>query len=96
MPRSLPLAVRGSARHPGDGTHYALVRGTRCNLLIKQGAEQNYKPALYVENKSAASAVQFEQAVRAAVAELNVNWPGVDLKPAGASWEIVIPDKKYA
>lgn len=79
---------------PGAGdTHYALVRGTRCNLLIKQGAEQNYKPALYVENKSAASAVQFEQAVRAAVARLNVNWPGVDLKPAGASWEIVIPDK---
>ena len=37
---------------PGAGdTHYALVRGTRADLVIKQGAEQNYKPALYVENK---------------------------------------------
>jgi predicted dehydrogenase len=74
-------------------THYALVRGTRCNLLIKQGAEQNYKPAVYVENKSDAGPVQFEQAVRAAVAKLNATWPGVELEPAGASWVVVIPDK---
>ncbi len=76
----------------GD-THYALVRGTRCNLRIQQGAEQNYRPALYVENKSGASAAQFEQTVRAAVAKLSANWPGVEFKPAGASWEIVIPDQ---
>jgi len=79
---------------PGAGdTHYALLRGTRCHLLIKQGAEQNYKPALYVENKSTATPAQFEQTLRAAVAKLNANWPGVDLKPAEASWEILIPDK---
>jgi predicted dehydrogenase len=74
-------------------THYALVRGTRCNLLIKQGAEQNYKPALYVENKSGAAAPQFEQTLRAALAKLSATRPGLDLKPAGAAWEVVIPDK---
>ena len=79
---------------PGAGdTHYALVRGTRCDLVIKQGAEQNYKPALYVENKSGVPAAQFEQTLRAAVAKLNATWPGLDLKPAGAAWEIIIPDK---
>ena len=74
-------------------THYALVRGTRCNLLIKQGAEQNYKPALYVENKSGATAPQFEQTLRAAIAKLSATRPGLDLKPVGAAWEVVIPDK---
>ena len=79
---------------PGAGdTHYALLRGSRANLLIKQGAEQNYKPALYIENKSGASAAQFEQILRAAVAKLRSSRPGVELKPAGDSWEIVIPDK---
>ena len=79
---------------PGAGdTHYAMVRGTRCNLLIKQGAEQNYKPALYVENKSDAAAPQFEQNLRAAVAKLQATWPGLDVKPAGTAWEIIIPDK---
>jgi predicted dehydrogenase len=76
----------------GD-THYALVRGTRCQLLIKQGAEQNYKPALYVQNNTPASAAQFEQSLRAAVAKLNATWPGLELKAAGAGWEVVIPDK---
>jgi len=74
-------------------TLYALVRGTRCNLLIQQGAEQNYKPALYVENKSTATPAQFEKILRAAVAKLNATWPGADLKPAGSSWEITIPQK---
>ena len=79
---------------PGAGdTLYALVRGTGCQLLIKQDAEQNYKPALYAQNNAPVSAMHFEQTLRAAVAKLNANWPGVDLKPAEASWEILIPDK---
>jgi len=79
---------------PGAGdTLYALVRGTRCQLLIKQGAEQNYKPALYVQNPPPAAAAHFEQNLRLALAKLNATWPGLDLKPAGAGWEIVIPDK---
>jgi predicted dehydrogenase len=78
---------------PGTGdTLYALVRGTRANLVIKQGAEQNYKPALYIENNSLAPA-QFQPIVAAVVAKLNVTWPGLEMKPAGPAWEIAIPDK---
>ena len=32
----------------GD-THYSIMRGTKANLIIRQGAEQNYKPTLYIE-----------------------------------------------
>ena len=79
---------------PGTSdTLYALLRGTRANLVIKQGAEQNYKPALYVENTSSTPPAQFEQTLRAAVAKLDTTWPSVELKPAGSSWEIVIPAK---
>jgi predicted dehydrogenase len=79
---------------PGGGdTLYALLRGTRCNLLIKQGAEQNYQPALYIENKSSATPAQFEQTLRAAVAKLKVTRPGLDVAPVGAVWEIIIPDQ---
>ena len=79
---------------PGAGdTHYALLRGTRCHLLIKQGAEQNYQPALYVENKSGAPAAQFEQTLRAAVAKLKATWPWPRPCPVGAAWEIIIPEK---
>jgi predicted dehydrogenase len=76
----------------GD-TLSALVRGTRANLVIKQGAEQNYKPALYVENAAGMPAAKFEETLRAAVAKLSATRPGLELKPAGAYWEITIPDK---
>jgi hypothetical protein len=46
-----------------------------------------------VESKPDATALQFEQTLRAAIAKLNATWPGLDLKPAGGVWEIVIPDK---
>jgi hypothetical protein len=79
---------------PGVGdTHRALVRGTRCRLVIKQGVEQHYKPALYVQNSATVSEAQFEQALQAAVARLNVTWPRLGLRQVGAEWEIVIPDK---
>jgi predicted dehydrogenase len=78
---------------PGAGdTHCALVRGTGCRLVIKQGVEQHYKPALYVQNSAAVSEAQFEQALQAAVARLNVTWPGLGLRQVGGEWEIVIPD----
>jgi predicted dehydrogenase len=75
----------------GD-THYALLRGTRASLVIRQGQEQNYQATLYVEPRPAASA-DFERALRSAVAKLAVQWPGLDVKPAGAAWEIVVPEK---
>ena len=79
---------------PGAGdTQSARVRGTRCTLVIKQGAEQGYKPSLYVENPGAIPHNQFGPKVAAAVAALNVGWPGLSFRPAGAAWEIVIPDK---
>jgi hypothetical protein len=33
----------------GD-THYSVMHGTKCDLIIKQGAEENFIPTLYIEN----------------------------------------------
>ena len=32
----------------GD-THYSIMRGTKSNLIIKQGKDENFKPTLYIE-----------------------------------------------
>ena len=74
-------------------THYSLLRGTRAWLRIKQGPEQHYIPTLYVENAAGLPAARFERALRDAVKRLEATWPGVGLKPAGANWEIVVPEK---
>ena len=77
----------------GRDTHNALFRGTRANLVIRQGAEQNYLPTLDIENVSGLPAAEFEKTLLAAVAKLTVHWPGLEVKPAGAAWEIVVPAK---
>ncbi len=79
---------------PGAGdTHSALLRGSRANLLIRQGPEQHFKSELYVENNSRRSASEFERALRAAVSKLCAARPGLELKPAAKGWQVVIPDK---
>ncbi|HWX18847.1 MAG TPA: putative oxidoreductase C-terminal domain-containing protein [Candidatus Binatia bacterium] len=74
-------------------THHSLLRGTRANLVINQGEAQHFQATLYVESKSGVPADEFEKTLRGAVSKLCATWPGVDVKPAGNLWEIVIPEK---
>jgi predicted dehydrogenase len=34
----------------GGDTHYSVMHGTKCDLVIKQGPEENFVPTLYIEN----------------------------------------------
>jgi predicted dehydrogenase len=89
-------ALWGFQAPPGTGdTHYQIVRGSKADVVIRQGKEQNYKVTLYVENKSSAAADEFDKTLRAAVAQIATKWSGVDVKKAGAAWEIIIPDKYH-
>jgi predicted dehydrogenase len=74
-------------------THHSVLRGTRATLRIDQGPEEKYQATLYIQNQSGASAEQFEQTLRAAVAKLCGTWPGLEIKPAGNRWQVVIPEK---
>lgn len=74
-------------------THYSIMRGSKADLVIRQGKEQNYKPTLYVEKKSTVSDEEFEKDLKAGINKLNKDFPGVDVKKADKIWEIIIPDK---
>jgi predicted dehydrogenase len=74
-------------------THYSMLRGTRAVLTIKQTEVQHFQPTLYVENKSGSAAADFERTLRAAVTRLAATWPGIEFKPAGDVWEIVVPQQ---
>ena len=72
----------------GD-THYSIMRGTKCNLVIRQGAEQKFQPTLYIEpiNENQDAAVQ----VNLAIASLQTNYPGIAIAKSNKGWEVVIP-----
>lgn len=74
----------------GD-THYSVVKGTKANVEIRQGAEQGYKPMLYVVNKGD-DAVAFENTLRSALKSIDKQYPNLDLRQvADNQWQVVIP-----
>ncbi len=74
----------------GD-THYSILRGTKANLIIRQGAEQQYKPTLYIE--AVAGSNGLESSLKAALPVIQRDYPGVDVKKTTTGWEVTIPDK---
>ncbi len=74
----------------GD-THYSIMRGTKANLIIRQGAEQQYKPTLYIE--TLAGNKNLETSLKNVLPKIQQTYPGVDIKKIGSGWEIIIPEK---
>jgi ABC-type branched-subunit amino acid transport system substrate-binding protein len=72
----------------GD-THYSIMRGSKANLVIRQGKEQNFKPVLYIEPVS--SSTDYAQVLEAQLAKVQKNYPGVSLKKIATGWEVVVP-----
>ncbi len=74
----------------GD-THFSMMRGTRANLVIRQGAEQGYAPKLYVERVEAVPVAEHETALHAAVAAIQTTYPGVSVARDGNRWVMEVP-----
>jgi predicted dehydrogenase len=56
---------------PGGGdTHYSVMHGTKCDLVIKQGAEENFVPTLYAENLKGISMNDFSAKLKETVTTL--------------------------
>jgi len=63
---------------PGAGdTHHSLFRGSRAHVIIRQGAEQNYRPQLYVEPAPGVQAAPLGRALEKTVARLQGEYPGL-------------------
>jgi predicted dehydrogenase len=75
----------------GD-THFAFYRGTRARVEIRQGQADRYRPELYVVAVDAAAKETVLAAVKAKIAALQPQYPGVAVEDRGADIHIAIPD----
>jgi predicted dehydrogenase len=75
----------------GGDTHFSMMRGTKSNLVIRQGEPENYQPVLYVESKTVQDG--YEEALRKAVDQgLQEKYPGLTLeKVSEQQWIVNIP-----
>ena len=73
----------------GD-THYSIMRGSKANLIIRQEAEQQYKPTLYIEPISSAPA--FEAVLTKQLETIQSKYPGVGIRKVSTGYEVTVPD----
>ncbi len=75
----------------GD-TQRSVFAGTRATVLLEQGAEQGYKPQLYVEPAVGVSMEALGLALENAIVRAQGRYPGLSLKKVSNRWQVVAPD----
>ena len=78
----------------GD-THYSIMRGNLCNVMIRQGKEEGFKPTVYIEANTSGDITGFETALKKAVEEnIASRYPGLKLNKLGDKlWTVEVPDQ---
>ena len=71
------------------------MKGTKANLVIRQGKEQNYKPLLYIEPAKGTDMQAFEANLKSALAKVQQMFAGVDVARSGNTWTVVVPEKYH-
>ncbi len=76
----------------GD-THYSIMRGNICNVMIRQGEEEAYKPTVYIEAIAASDLIAFEASLKKAVEQdIAARFAGLKLKKLSDKlWTVEIP-----
>ncbi|MFL5746500.1 MAG: putative oxidoreductase C-terminal domain-containing protein, partial [Niastella sp.] len=67
----------------GGDNYYALMKGSKARLVIKQGAAEKYKPVLYIEpvDKNVNPTEAFKK--------IQAKYPGVELVQSTTGWQVV-------
>ncbi len=81
-----------AAAGAGD-THFAVFRGSRSRVEIRQGPEQRYRPELYVVPNSSAERAAVGAALRPRVETLQRAYAGVAVEEEGEEFRVTIPDQ---
>lgn len=76
----------------GGDTHYSVMRGTNCDLVIRQGAEEKYQPVLYAENFKTGTLKEFSVQLEKALKSLPYDSLRIEVNNNN-SLKIIIPPK---
>ncbi|MBN2347862.1 MAG: oxidoreductase [Bacteroidales bacterium] len=74
----------------GD-THYSIMRGSKVNLVIRQGEAENFKPTLYIEPVS--DDASYESSLIKNFSQIQKIYSGVELQKSENGWMVVIPEE---
>lgn len=74
---------------PGSSdTHYSLMRGTKADLEIRQGAAEQYRATLFVKPHTDTDLVELEKHITTAQQRLQKKYPGTEFIRTGNQWQV--------
>jgi predicted dehydrogenase len=76
----------------GD-THFAVFKGSKARIEIRQGREEKYRTELYVVPNSRESRTQVLAALKKKIETLQAKFPGVGIEDSGEHIRVTIPDR---
>lgn len=76
----------------GGDTHFAVFRGTRARVEVRQGQEQNYRPELCIVPNRIEDAAALQSAVGHRTVALQRHFPGLSVDRQGSEIRLVVPD----
>jgi predicted dehydrogenase len=82
------VTVNWKYREPAGSsdTHYALMRGTKADLELRQGVEENYRATLYIKPASGVPSTDFISSVENVKIKMRQKYPGFDLVQKDKEW----------
>ena len=82
------------AAPPGKkDTELAVFRGSRARVEVRQGAEEQYRPEVYVVPNTETDRAQVLAAVKQHLANLAKDWPDLAVEEQAGRFRVLIPDK---
>jgi predicted dehydrogenase len=79
------------AQEGAGDTHHSIMRGTKANLLIRQGAEPGFKPTLYIAPVT--DDPSYERVLSEHIKRIQAKYPGVELRKWDKGWEVIVPER---
>lgn len=76
----------------GD-TYFSTLRGTKATLTIRQGAEQGFKPVLYIRPANTSDKNRWRGALENEMKRLQQSYPGISLRETPLGIALEVPDK---
>ena len=78
---------------PGAGdTHFAVFKGSKARIEVRQGKEEKYRTELYVVPNSRESKAEVLTALNRKIQTLQTRLPGVAIEDLGEQMRVTIPD----
>ena len=74
----------------GD-THFSVMRGSRANLVIRQGTAEAWQPVLTIEPSENTDMAALAKALEQALPRVQAAYPGVGLQRTDSGWEVTVP-----